>query len=75
MTTQSGFLLSYSSSVAKASHRAAEIAARILKGARAADIPVEQVDEYDLVINMKNAKTLGTKLPFSVLARATRIIE
>jgi len=71
----SGFLISYGDDPAKVGRRAAEIGARILKGAKPADIPVEQAGEYELGIDAKVARTLGVKVPESVLARATRIIE
>jgi ABC-type uncharacterized transport system substrate-binding protein len=72
---QPGFLAVYSFDVAKGVRRAAEIGVRILKGAKPADIPVEQADEFVLVVNLKTAKRLGVKIPDSVLARATRLIE
>jgi putative tryptophan/tyrosine transport system substrate-binding protein len=75
MTSEPGILVSYSSNVAKASRRAADIGVRILKGARPADIPVEQADEFELIINLGTAKALNLKLPYSILARATRLIE
>jgi putative ABC transport system substrate-binding protein len=70
-----GFLLSYGPDVPKTTRRVAEIGARILRGAKPADIPVEQADEYELVINAKTARALGLKIPESVLARATRIVQ
>lgn len=70
-----GFLLSLNADAAKATRRVAEIGARILKGAKPADIPVEQADEFELVINAKTARSLGVKIPESVMARATRIIQ
>jgi putative tryptophan/tyrosine transport system substrate-binding protein len=72
---EAGFLLSYSADVAKVSRRAADIADRVLKGAKPAGIPVEQADEFELAINARTARTLDVKLPESVLARATRIIN
>jgi len=71
----SGVLLGYSQNMAKMYRQAAEIAVRILKGVKVAEIPVEQPLEFDLVVNLKTAKTLGIKIPQSVLARATRVIE
>jgi putative ABC transport system substrate-binding protein len=71
----SGMLLSLGADVGKTTQRVAEIAVRILKGAKPADIPVEQSDEYELVVNLKTAKALGVKIPYSVMARATKLIE
>jgi putative tryptophan/tyrosine transport system substrate-binding protein len=69
-----GFMLSYGPDVSKITRRVAELGVRILKGAKPADIPVEQADEFVLVVNAKIAKALGVKIPESVMARATRII-
>lgn len=46
-----------------------------MKGAGAADIPVDQSNEFDLIINLKTARALGVKVPYSLLARTTRVIE
>jgi len=70
-----GILVAYYASSLKYASRAAELGVRILKGTKPADVPVEQPDEYELVVNLKTAKALGVKIPYSVLARATRLIE
>lgn len=72
---EAGFLLSYSVDVAKVSRRAADIADRVLKGAKPAQIPVEQADEFELAINARTARMLEVKIPESILARATKIIS
>ena len=74
-TAERGFLLTYSVDNAKAVARAAEMGARILRGAKPADIPVEQPAEFVLVANLGVAKTLGLTLPPAVVARATKLIQ
>lgn len=72
---EAGFLISYGADVNKVSRRAAEIGVRILKGVKPADIPVEQADEFELAVNARTARALELKIPESVLARATRIVQ
>lgn len=72
---ESGYLMTLGPDVNKTAQRAARIAVRIFNGAKPADIPVEQADEVELTINAKTAKALSLKIPESVLARATRIVQ
>jgi len=75
MSSDPGTLVAFGHSNAKLGWRAAELGVQILKGTKPADIPVQQLPEYELVVNLKTAKTLGVKVPYPVLARATRVIE
>jgi putative ABC transport system substrate-binding protein len=71
----SGGLMSYGPSFVDSFHRAAYFVDRILKGARPADLPIEQPTRFSLVLNAKVAKALGIKIAGSVLLRADRLIE
>jgi putative ABC transport system substrate-binding protein len=70
-----GGLMFYGASLAEMYRRSAVYVDRVLKGARPADLPIEQPTKFELIVNQKTARSIGVSLPRSLLLRADQIVE
>jgi putative ABC transport system substrate-binding protein len=72
---QAGALLSYGTNIPDQMHRAADYVAKMLKGTKPADLPVERPTQFELVLNLQTAQALGLTLPPTLLFQATEVIR
>jgi putative ABC transport system substrate-binding protein len=72
---ESGDLMSYGANIAELFRRSADYVDKILRGAKPADLPVEQATRFELVVNLTTAKALGLPVPPMLLARADEVLE
>jgi len=74
-TAEEGGLLGYGPSFIEVFRERARLVAKVLRGAKPADLPIEQPTKFKLVINLRTAKVLGLMMPPEIMVRATRVIE
>jgi putative ABC transport system substrate-binding protein len=74
-SVEAGGLMSYSADLSDSHRRVAYYVDRILRGAKPADLPVEQPTKFEFVINLKTAKQIGLTIPPEVLSRASKLIK
>jgi putative ABC transport system substrate-binding protein len=72
---QASGLMAYGANFAVMYRRAADYVARILRGTKPADLPVEQATKFELVVNLKTAKSIGIELPTAILLRADEVLD
>lgn len=72
---EAGGLMSYGTNLLDEVRRAADMLAQVLRGAKPAELPVDQASRFELVVNLKTARSIGVRIPQSILVRADRVIE
>ncbi len=72
---EAGAAVAYGTNLAEDVRRGADLLARVLKGAKPSELPVDQAARFELAVNLKTAKELGLQFPPSILLRADRVIE
>jgi len=73
--TEAGGLLGYGPDLSRLFHRSAPLVDQILKGAKVGDLPIGHPSDFELSVNLKSARTLGTTIPDSLLSRASHVIQ